>query len=953
MAADRGDLSLDFRILGPLEITVSGREVPLPGHHVRWSLAVLLLSPGGQVTDEQLLSHVWGTSQASVRALRTTVSRLRSWLLEQAGLAEAVRHTTSGGYALQVDPRHVDAERFLRLHRAAGQEPDPDLELELLLEALRLWRGAVLDGAPAGVQAHAGIRRLDRARIACASRSADLALLTAKPAVALPHVQDLAVSTPYEEPLQARLIRLLAATGRRAEGLRWFEKIRRRLAEELGVDPSDELRAAHAQVLQDDHVPVRQDAGPGSSRSGRPATARPAAAELPMDVATFTGRTCEVERLCRLLTADHGDLPTVTAISGGSGIGKSALAIHVAHQVAHRYPDGQLYINMHGSTPYTRPVSPATALARLLRSLGMNDELIPVETEEAAGQLRSLTAGKRLLIVLDNASDAGQIRHLLPGHAASAVLVTSRKVITELDGATHLRLDFLPEADSLTLFSRLIGHDRVRAEAGAAQDVVRRCGHLPLAVCIAAARLNARPAWRVQTLADRLATDRDRLAELHVGDRAIQASFAVSYDELDAEQALLFRRLGLLANRDTGVSVVAALAGLPERRAEKLLDDLVDLHMVENHVAGRYRMHDLLRQFAYERAHEEDAPHDRVGALRDAVHWYLATARTACVRANPDAAWRADIGPQDLRRPGMSLDGHPQIHDWIEAETANFPTVLRQAAEDLDDGPSLAVGLAAALYLPLGYQRLWKEQLVLGALATEAARRTGDLLHHAIVYGDLGDVQSHLGRLSEAITHLTGSLDAYRRLGHLRGESSQLDRLAGAYGLLGRFDESIDCYEQALALDRRQGDRFNEGITLSNLGLTYQKAGRFDEAIQVHSESIAIHRETDSPFGLGCLLGNLAEARRLKGQPDVAVRLYEEALRADREAMRSGTYDEAEHWWGLSRSYDDMGEPGPARECRRTSGAILHELGLIGAEERRLLDTETLPPTPEIIRRNT
>ncbi|MFI7232136.1 BTAD domain-containing putative transcriptional regulator [Nonomuraea angiospora] len=952
MPADDDGPFPDFRILGPLEISLSRREVQLPGQHVRWLLAVLLLSRGEPVAEGQLLSHVWGTSEASLRALRTSVSRLRSWLRDHTGMTEAVKYTRSGGYVLDLDARHVDAARFLGRYRAAAREPDPALGLDLLLRALAQWRGTVLEGAPEEVRAHAGIRRLQTARAGCAARAADLALHTSRLEAALPHVREVAADMPYEEPLQTRLIRLLGATGRRAEALRCFEEIRRRLADELGVDPSDELRATHAELLRE-HRPAPGPAAPRPPEQAPPDQARPVAAELPMDVATFTGRRREVEHLCGLLGAARQEGPVVVSISGGGGVGKSALAIHVAHRLAARYPDGQLYLNLHGSTPNTRPVETSAALARLLRSLGTDDEAVPAEVEEAAGQLRSLTAGKRLLIVLDNALDAAQIRHLLPGHGAGAVLLTSRKVLTELDGATHLRLELLPEEDSLALFARLVGRDRVRAETAAAEAVVRQCDHLPLAVCIAAARLNARATWSVRALADRLATDRHRLAELHVGDRALRASFAVGYDELDAGHARLFRLLGLLANADVGVGVAAALAGIPERQAEDVLDYLVDLHMVENHAPRRYRMHDLLRQFAYERAHEEDDADRRAAALRNVLHWYLATARAVCVRVNPDAAWRTGIGPQDLAVPGARLDSHQQIQAWIKAETANFPVVLRQAIGELDDGPSLAVGLAAALYLPLGYERLWKDQYTLQELAADAAGRTGDPLQFAVVQGDLGDVQSQLGQLSDAIARLRDSLDAYRRLRHPRGESSQLDRLAGAYGLLGRYDESIDCYRQALALDRKQGDRFNEGITLSNLGLTYQKAGRFAEAVHAHTESIAIHRETDSPFGLGCLLGNLAEARRLAGRPDLAVPLFREALRADDDAGRSGTYDEAEHWWGLGRCHDDLGESGPAQECRRAAGALLHRLGLIGAQERQLIEAEAHPPTPEIIRRNT
>ncbi|MFI6599562.1 AfsR/SARP family transcriptional regulator [Nonomuraea sp. NPDC050536] len=968
LAADRtaGEASTghaEFRVLGRLEITRAGREVRLPGQHVHWLLAVLLLSDGSPVSEDQLLHLVWGPSGTSLRALRTTISRLRSWMRGHAGAAHAIEHVRSGGYLFEVPGERLDAARFMSLYRASGREPDPDAGLGLTLRALKEWRGVVLEGAPESIRAHPAIGRLERARTACASRAADLALRAHRPEAALRQVRDLAAGTPFDEPLQARLIRLLAATGRRAEGLRHFAQVRHRLADELGVDPSDELRAAHALLLQE---PPRPDTGaPSPPRAGTRALASargtttgcdsgvPVAAELPMDVRTFTGRAREVENLCSLLSVPRGDGSAIASISGCSGVGKSALAIHVAHRIAELYPDGQLYVNLGGSTPNVRPLAPAAALGRMLRSLGLDGQAVPVETEEAAAKLRSLVAGRRLLIVLDNALDAAQVRDLLPGDRDGAVLITSRRILTELDGVTHVRLDLPPEEESLSLFAGLVGRHRVRAEPDAAEDVVSRCGRLPLAVCIAAARLNARLTWSVRTLADRLSVDRHRLGELRAGDRAVRASFAVGYDELDADEARMFRRLGLLATPDVDVAVAAALAQVEERTAEDLLDRLVDLHMVENHAPGRYGMHDLLRQFAHDRALREEPPHERERAVREVAHWYLATARTACLHLNPDAAWRTECEPRHLDTAGRKLETNQQVHAWVEEEAASFATVLRQAVAALEDGPSLVVALAAALYLPMGYQRLWREQLALCELAVDAAARTGDPLHHAISHGDLGDVRSHLERLSDAITQLRDSLETYRRIGHARGQATQLDRLAGALGLLGRFEESIDCYLQALELDRRQGDRFNQGMTLSNLGIAFQQAGRHDEAIRAHGEAIEIHREAEDPFGLGSLLGNLAEAWRLKGEPERAAGLYKEALQADADARRTGTYDEAEHWWGLSRCYDDLGEPEQARKARRTCGAILHDLGLITAAEMRGMDAERRPPTPEIIRRNT
>ncbi|MFC4006117.1 BTAD domain-containing putative transcriptional regulator [Nonomuraea purpurea] len=677
-------------------------------------------------------------------------------------------------------------------------------------------------------------------------------------------------------------------------------------------------------------------------------------AEVPAGVAAFVGREEEVARVRRALAETGGDRVRICQISGIGGVGKSALAIRVAHALAEEFPDGRLYVDLHGASPQIGPVSPVEVLGRFLRSLGLGGSAVPTDLEEAAGRFRSLTGGKRILIILDNARDAAQVRPLLPGSPTCAVLITSRRMLTSFEGAVRVPLDVLPGEDALALLTRMVGKERIEAESAAAREVIRLTGALPLALCLAAARLATRPSWPVSLLARRLATARRRLDELRADDRAVRASFQAGYQDLAADPdgaaaARMFRLLSLLDGADISLTTAAALAMLSEERVHRLLDLLVDSQLVQNHEPDRYRLHDLLRLFARERAEEEESEPARLMAVHRALHCYLAGARTAIRMLKADFSWRTEIGPNPLAHPGAVLETNEDLQTWIEAEKDNIVAAVAQTV-----GTPMAefgVALATAFAIPLYDAGHWLNLYTLNGLALRAAETTGEARYEAFALGDLGWAEVCVGKQSEGIVHLQRALAAHRRLGDVHREAALLDHIGMAHRGMGRFHEAVDYHVRAIALTRKLGNRWAEGGSLSHLGLAYQRIGWFDEAIDVCSQAIDILEEADVIVDLVSVMGNLAEAYRLAGRPQEAVTHYRRALARYEAAGLGGDYREAEIMWGLGNALNDGGENVEARLFWNRSIGILYRLGLVTSEERHAIYHSAVPATPQVIQR--
>ncbi|MDF5758952.1 BTAD domain-containing putative transcriptional regulator [Spongiactinospora sp. TRM90649] len=897
---------VEFHILGTLRACVEGQPVDLGGRRARAVLTALLLDAGHTVTTDRLVGELWHGADPPPSArgqVHILVSRLRTAI-------GGVIATAPSGY--RIDPRDVrlDAHTAQRLIAEGRENGDP----APYLAALALWRGPVLDGFD-----NPEVRRLEELRWTATEEWAELALAAGDPAPVVATLEPLVSGNPYHERLRAQLVMALDRLGRRAEALAVLDEGRRLLDDELGLAPGVELLRAERMIEQSAAEP-------------------PAPSQLPRPVATFTGREQEVRRLCALLA---GGPERAVAISGPAGVGKSALAIRVAHEVADRFPDGHLYINLQGSTPDAEPVPPVEALGRFLRALGAAEVPRRADVEEVAATFRSLTHGRRLLIVLDNAANAAQVRYLLPGSASCGVLITSRRMLDAVDTASHHRLGVLAEAEAAALLSRYAGAERMAHDPEATGEVVRLCGGLPLALAIVGARLVSRPGLPVRELADRLAVEQRRLAELSAEDQAVRAGFMVSYRDLgDGDAARMFRLLGLLDGGDIGVPVAAALAGLPERRTAVLLDQLVESQLAESDVPGRFRMHDLLRLFARERAMEEIGREERRLALRRATHCYLATARRAALMIEPLIAWRIDIVPSELDHPGIPLNALEEVYAWIDLEIDNLLTAARQAVAEGD--PAFAVQLAACLSSPLEQRARRREQLAFARTTLAAADRTGDPRHTGLGNNDVGWAMHALARPAEALECFDRALAAWTPIGYQTGMALALNGRGAALRTLGRHEESLTALERGAAIWRRLGHGRHEASCLTGLGLTYQRMTRYDEAVTTHERAVALARRAGAKVTEVMALGNLGEALRLAGEPGLAAGRFHEALELDRLRGLSGTYWEAEHLWGLGLATGD-------RSCLARSAAILFELGLITYEQARAIETDPAPATPEPI----
>ena len=599
---------MDFKILGPIEVrTCHGKPIPLGRRKQRVLLATLLLNAGKAIPSKRMIDWLWGerAPAAAESNVYTYISALRR-VLGTPSRIEA----SANGYVLRVRPDEIDVTRFESLAEQglrALSESRHDVALERLTRALGLWRGeSVLEGLPLPAPLRGETARLERLRAVSVDASLEARLALGRHGEMLADLEAHTNRDPLNERLRAHLMLALYRSGRRADALAAYQRARVVLAAELGIDPGPDLRRMHQRILADDPTL----APPATRATLRP----PAPAELPIDCRAFTGRAGEITRLRAALTSAGSDAVAVAAITGAAGSGKSALAVHAAHQVADHFPDGQLYVDLHGSSPDVAPLNPVNVLARLLRSLG-DDRAVRPDVDEMAARFRSLTGGRHLLLLLDNACDAAQVRPLLPASPSCRVLITARRSLTSLDAVSHFRLGVMTEDETSTLLGLLIGPERVATDPRAARAIVRLCGGLPVAVRIAAARLIARPGLSLRALADRLAVEDHRLSELQTDDRAVRPYFMTSYRRLDPESSRMFRLLSL-AGGAVSVAAAAALADRTEPSTADLLDRLADAHLLEASDQDWYGMHDLLRLFARERAQEEETAEDQAKAVR-------------------------------------------------------------------------------------------------------------------------------------------------------------------------------------------------------------------------------------------------------------------------------------------------------------------------------------------------
>ncbi|MGI5188254.1 AfsR/SARP family transcriptional regulator [Promicromonospora sp. CA-289599] len=932
-----------FQLLGHVSARSEHGPVPLGTARQRAVLAALLIEPGVPVSADQLVERVWGTTapRSARPTLHSYISRLRSVLDDLGGPVPTRR---SGGYVLDVDPDAVDLHQFRALVTQARCAGDDTAE-PLWQDAMALWRGTPFADLDSD-WLHSLAVTLAAERQAARLDHHDLLLRRGEHTRLLPEVAAAAEAHPLDERLAGQLMVALYRCGRQSDALAHFRLVQERLADELGSDPGSALCDVHQRILRHDPelaVPVsvsvaapdtgsNADSAAGSTSADTPpSAARPAhrPAQLPLDVAEFAGRDGDLRRLDELLPDVADDPATravvITAIRGTAGVGKTALAVHWAHQVADRFPDGQLYVNLRGYDP-EQPMRPTDALARFLVALGVGERDIPLDGDERAARYRSELAGRRMLIVLDNAATVAQVRPLLPGSGSSTVVVTSRDSLSGLvavHGAHQVDLDLLPAAEAVDLLRRLIG-PRVVAEPEAAATLAEQCARLPLALRVAAMRATSQLDLPLAKVVAELADRQDRLELLDAGGdpyAAVRAVLSWSIQHLPEQGARTFRRLGLHPGPDLDQYAAAALTGLAPNAARRVLETLVSAHLLHRTGPGWYGMHDLLRAYATHLAAVEDTDDERQEAEERLLGYYLAAVVAAMNTLYPgEALHRSDVTAPGVLIPDLTRPD--SAHGWLEAQRFCVVAIAEHAADHQRSG--YVAGLARILHRYLGDNDL-THLITINGHALRAAERRGDRLDQAYALRGLGIGYTRVSRYETATDHLERALALFRQTGDLVGEALALSGRGIIKSRLGRYDDALDDHREAIALARQAGSRFSEASAMTNLGLVEERMGNYARAAEIEQQAHAILRDIGARNSEAIVLNNLANAElELKRYPQ-AIDHVQQSLAIIEELgspmNRAHTLDT------LGVLHLRMGEPGPARECFEQALAHYRQVG--------------------------
>jgi DNA-binding SARP family transcriptional activator len=863
---------VEFLLLGRVEAhDNNGQRIALGRRRERCLLGLLLLNAGQPVPAERLISLLWEESQPrDARAtLRTYLSRLR--VRVDGGVQLIVDR---GGYLAEVDPTTVDTHRFGQLVQQARAEEDQASRARLLGQALALWRGPLLaDVASETLRQRVGTE-LTELRLAAIQMYVDAEFAVGRLHELIGPLSTMVAEHPLHEPLVERLMLALHRIGRHAEALDAYQRLRARLADALGTDPGPDLQRCYLSILRQEPG----QAAPGPSRE--PAAAPMLAvvpAQLPPTVRRFTGRhdaLSELDALLATAPTDRGPI-VISALSGTAGVGKTALAVHWAHLVATEFPDGQLYVNLRGYGP-SQPMRSEVALAGFLRALGVEAEAIPLDLHEQSGMLRSLLAGRRMLMLLDNARSAEQIRPLLPGVGGSLVLVTSRDDLAGLvvrDGAHRLTLDRLPAPEAVELLRRILSDERVDREPEAAAVLARFCAGLPLALRVAAERAARHPGVPLSDIAARLAARTHRLDALDVPDDPTSAArevFSWSYVALPPGPARLFRLLGVLNAPDICVATAGRLLDVPDSVAADTLDALGRAHLVEQHQAGRFRMHDLLRLFAIERAAAEEPPGERAEVLRRVARWQLRLAREAHWLIFPALTPELEPAEPVLRSASEALS-------WFATERHNLLSTASWVTTEPECRP-----LAEAFLLTLhqlvgieGYSYEWEE--ILGD-ALHVARLDGDNGLVATILERRAHLQARRGDLAAAADTNAAAAEILRTIDEPDRELTARMNEAVNWHRLGRPREAARLYRSGLDIARALKNQRLEAYALTNLAAVEREIGHHHTAIAHASAARDIFHALNDWQGEADALDDLADTWRAAGESAACIEARRRAL---------------------------------------------------------------------------
>ncbi|WP_327393211.1 MULTISPECIES: BTAD domain-containing putative transcriptional regulator [unclassified Streptomyces] len=954
---------LRVAVLGAVRAWRAEQELALGSPQQRAVLAALLLRRGRPTTIGELVDAIWGEAPPSgaVTVVRTYVSRLRKVLEPRraAGEAPQVIVSVADGYRVDVPQDALDLAVFeRRVAEAKKLRTSGDLTAagELLHAALEVWEGKPLAGLP-GPLAEAERYRLDEQWLNALEARLDVDLELGRHEGVAAELASLTAEHPLRERLCELLMLALYRSGRQVEALAVYRKAKDTLVAELGIEPGPAVLELHARILAAD--PTLRAPAPSEKAASSPSPADPATpptthaarpAHLPADLPVFTGRDTELAQTHALLPRG-GKRPTavvISAIGGMAGVGKTTLAVHWAHEIAHRFPDGQLYVNLRGFDPTSSAMPPDEAIHTFLDALGVPPQQMPGRLDARAALYRSLLADRQVLLLLDNARDTEQVRPLLPTGPGCLAIVTSRNQLTGLianDGAQPLTLNPLPLAEARDFIARRIGAGRLAAEPQAADEIVARCARLPLALAIVASRAATHPSFPLHAIADELRESHGSLDAFTGGDIStdVRAVFSWSYQALSAPAARLFQLLAVHTGPDISTPAAASLAGLTVRETRGLLSELTHAHLLTEHFPGRYTFHDLLRIYATECAHsEEETAADRERAVERILTWYLHTAHAASQFLTPQRP-SVPLAPLPPDCRPLTFTTYDQALNWCVAERANLVAAVDHAATA---EPGIAWRLTAALwgfFYLRSHTHDWHStnQTALSA-ARGAHDRAGEAeclcgLANALtvmgrfdeaidshlqalpiytelgdqrgcsrVTGNLGDVLLRAGRIEEAITHFHQTLETDRTLGHRWGEGIVLNNLGEAYVRLGRYEEACDHLRQALSVQRTINNRWVEGVTLVHLGTVYQQLQRYDDAAEHFHLALEAHRSVGNRWGEANTIGLLAEVHLAVGEPDAARTNWDQALKL----LEEFDHPDAEDIRDKLRGLDEAGGQG-------------------------------------------
>jgi DNA-binding SARP family transcriptional activator len=934
-------------LLGPVEITADRQVTGIPQLAQRVVLAMLAAAGNRVVPVATLIDALWQeeVSRRRIKNLHAHIYQLRRRLSDLGDRPGAVQIVTQPpGYRLVLADGGLDVDVFSRLvgeARGALAAGDHDRSRELYRQALSLWRGpALADVVEAAPQLRGLAEQFEMERLTAVQERITADLAGGMDAELLVELTELVARYPLQERLRCQLMLCLYRCGRQADALATYHDARRTLRDELGLDPGPELRELHQRILTGE--PVRQ--GHLANKPARTVIPR----QLPPRITRFVGRESELETLTRLLreSTRGGKGVTILAIGGSAGVGKSALALWWAHEIADGFPDGQLYVNLRGFGPSGTPVTPEQAVRGFLDALDIGAERIPVDPDAQVGLYRSLVARRRLLIVLDNVRDADQVRPLLPAGPNCAVVVTSRNHLIGLgatDGAHLLTLDVFSDAEARELLRQRLSARRVSDEPGAAAELIGLCARLPLALATVLARADVRPERSLAAMIEELRAEPARLDAFDAADEmaSVRAVFSWSYRQLSTSAARMFQLLAIHPGPDITVAAAASLAGITVPGARAALDELSGSNLLTECAAGRFSFHDLLRAYAAERAHDQHSDSARRAATNRVLDHYLHTAHAAAVLLNP-ARDPIPLGPpcagatpEDIRAPGPALS-------WCQAEYRVLLAVISLAAEEGFDAHAWQLPWSLVNFFDRrGY---WHDWVVTHRTGLAAAQRLGDRFGEANACQNLGIVHEVLGRHEVACNQLRYALDLYQQLGLPEARARCHLDLARAYEGLNRYIDALDHARAAIDLYELAGNRAGKARALNAMGWSRAHLDDAGEAITYCVRSLRIHQKLGNRLGQAAAWDSLAFAHTELGDHDQAAACSMQALSLLRDLGCHYQYASALTQFG--HTCLAAGDAAAACDKWREALGIFAELNHPDADKVRELLTSALAPVP-------